>query len=132
MGVGWRYGSDSWFLRWWPKVLIGLAAGVFMIGVHGAIQWASLFAAVAYIHARWLPWRFRVFDDGLALTFPFGRHVFLPKSATTVRLGYAGAVALTGRARRFGYPLVDQVLYQPDNAPRLRSALTFAGYDIKD
>jgi hypothetical protein len=128
----WSYARDSSFLRWWPKILIAAAVVVIVIGVHGSIQWAALFALVAYVHGRWLPWRFRVFDDGIALTFPFGRRVFLPKSATTVRVSYAGAVALVGRARRFGYPLLDQVLYQPDNTPRLRLALTVSGYDIKE
>ena len=54
----------------------------------------------------------------------------MPKRNTTVRIQYAGAVALVGRARRFGYPLIDQVLYKPGNTNRLTLALDAAGYDI--
>ena len=124
------YESRSEFLRWWPKVLIAAAVLVIVLGVERSMQWAGLFALAAYVHGRWLPWRVNVFDDGLALTFAFGRRLFVPKHNTTVRIQYAGAVALVGRARRFGYPLIDQVLYKPGNTNRLTLALDAAGYDI--
>jgi len=122
--------SSSGFLRWWPKILLVAALLVVVLQVERSLQWAGLFVIVAYVHGRWLPWRFTVFDDGLALTFAFGRRLFVPKRSTTVRIQYAGAVALVGRARRFGYPLIDQVLYQPGNTNRLTLALDAAGYDI--
>jgi hypothetical protein len=124
------YESSNGFLRWWPKVLIGLAVLTIVVGVPRPLQWAGLFTVAAYVHGRWLPWRFRVYDDGLALNFAFGRRLFVPKRNTTVRIQYAGAVALVGRARRFGYPLIDQVLYKPGNTKRLTLALDAAGYDI--
>ena len=125
------YEGTSAFLRWWPKGMLALALAVLLIGWTRSVQWASLFVLVAYIHGRWIPWRFAVLDEGLLLTFPFGRRVFLPKSTTRVRVEYAGAaVALIGRRRRFGYPLVDRVLYQPGQGPRLYAALTVAGYDV--
>jgi hypothetical protein len=122
--------SSSGFLRWWPKILLVAALLVVLLQVERSLQWAGLFVLVAYVHGRWLPWRFTVFDDGLALTFAFGRRLFVPKRNTTVRIQYAGAVALVGRARRFGYPLIDQVLYRPGNTNRLTLALDAAGYDI--
>ncbi len=124
------YESSSQFLRWWPKILVAAAVLTIVLGVERSLEWAGLFAVSAYVHGRWLPWRFRVFDDGLALTFAFGRRLFVPKRNTTVRIQYAGAVALVGRARRFGYPLIDQVLYKPGNTKRLALALDAAGYDI--
>jgi hypothetical protein len=77
-----------------------------------------------------LPWRFAVFDEGLDLLFPFGRHVFLPKAATTVRLESVGAVAMTGQHRHRGYLLHDGVLYVPEQRMRLRRALSFYGYRV--
>ena len=60
-------------------------------------------------------------------TFPFGRHVFLPKSTTTVRLETVGAVAVIEGHRRLGYPLHDGLLYVPDQRLRLRRARTSTG-----
>ena len=129
---GSSYESSSLFLRWWPKVLVAAAVLTIALRVERSLEWAGLFTVVAYVHGRWLPWRFSVYDDGLSLTFAFGRRLFVPKRNTTVRIQYAGAVALVGRARRFGYPLIDQVMYRPGNTNRLTLALWAAGYDIID
>ena len=122
------YEGSSWFMRWWPKILLVAAGWLLIVGWSRSIQWAVLLALAAIVHGRWLPWRFVVRDDGLALTFPLGRRLFLPKDATTVRLEAVGAFALVGRRRRFGYPLTDHLLYHPDRGPRLRTALTLLGY----
>ncbi len=53
----------------------------------GAAFYAVLFAVCGLVSARYLPWRFAVLDEGIALWFPFGRRLFLPKDAVTVRVG---------------------------------------------
>ncbi len=124
------YEGRSGFLRWWPKILLAIALWVVVIRVSHSLQWAMLFLACAWLHGRLLPWRFAVLDEGLDLVFPFGRHVFLPKVATTVRLESVGAVALSGGHRHLGYLLHDGVLYVPDQRARLRRALSFYGYRV--
>jgi hypothetical protein len=118
------------FLRWWPKLLLGLAGFVLVINGNHAIQWATLLAFVAYVHGRWLPWQFAIREDGLALAFPFGRRLFLPRSSLTVRIDIVGAVAMVGRHRHFGYLLMERVGYEPHNEERLRSAFTGFGYKL--
>ena len=124
------YEGSSWFMRWWPKVMLVIAWWVLTVGWSRSIQWAALLVVAAAVHGRWLPWRFAVRADGLVLQFPFGRRLFLPKDTTTVRMEAVGAVALVGRRRRWGYPLTDHLLYHPDRGPRLRTALTLLGYRI--
>jgi hypothetical protein len=124
------YEGHSAFLRWWPKALLLLAVLILVIGWTRSLQWAALFAFVAFLHGKLLPWRFTISVDGLRLTFPFGREIFIPKSATTVRLEQLGAVALVGSRRKMGYVLSDGVLYSPDKAPRLRRALSLCGYTV--
>ncbi|HEV7524701.1 MAG TPA: hypothetical protein VGP92_07030 [Acidimicrobiia bacterium] len=118
------------FLRWWPKFLLGLAVLILLVGTNHAIQFASLLALVAYVHGRWLPWQFAVRADGLALTFPFGRQLFLPRSALTVRIEMVGAIAMVGRRRHFGYLLMDRIGYEPRGEERLRGAFTGFGYRL--
>ena len=124
------YEGSSAFLRWWPRGLVALAAVVLVIGWLKSIQWTPLLVAVAFLHSRWLPWRFVIDQDGLSLTFPFGRHLFLPKETTSIRLEYVGAFALIGRHRWFGYPLSERFVYEPGQRPRLRQAFTWFDYDI--
>ena len=111
-----------------PRVV--LAGVVLLIGWPKSIQWTTLLVAVAYLHGRWLPWRFVIEEDGLSLTFPFGRHLFLPRETTSIRLEYVGAFALVGRHRWFGYPLSERFVYEPGQRPRLRQAFTWFDYDI--
>jgi hypothetical protein len=124
------YQGRNRFLRWWPKLLLVLGAIVLYVDWDHAIQWATLLAAVAYVHGRWLPWKFTIHEDGLALTFPFGRHLFLPRSSLTVRMEIVGAVALVGRRRHFGYLLMERIGYEPDSERRLRGAFTGFGYKL--
>ena len=126
------YEGTSGFLRWWPKILLVMALGLLVIGWPRSIQWSTLLVVVAVAHGQWLPWRFVIADDGLALTFPFGRHLFLPKESTSIRLEYTGAIALVGRRRRIGYPLTDQVLYVPGKAAGLRQAFAWHRYRLVD
>jgi hypothetical protein len=124
------YEGTSGFLRWWPKVLIGLAVVVLVMRVNHSSQWATVLVLCAWLHGRLLPWRFAVFAEGLDLVFPFGRHVFLPKPSTTVRLETVGAVAMTEQHRRLGYLLHDGVLFEPGQRLRLRRAFDFYGYRV--
>lgn len=111
-------------------VMLTLALALLLLGGLHAIQWTTLLVAVAYTHARWMPWQFTIREEGLALTFPFGRRVFLPKASLTVRMEAVGAIALVGRRRRFGYPLMDRILYEPGRALLLRNAFTGLGYEL--
>jgi hypothetical protein len=130
LGSG-RYEGSSAFLRWWPKVLLVLAFILVLYGWnHSMLPWATLFVLGAWLHARWIPWRFTAAEEGIELTFAFGRHLFLPKPELRVRMEYVGAMALVGRTRRFGYPLTDGLLYVPDRRWHLRAALEALGYDV--
>jgi hypothetical protein len=83
-------------------------AGLVLIGTgRGAAFYAVVFAICGLISARYLPWRFAVLDDGIALWFPFGRRLFLPRDAVTVRVGAGSVVAYPKAYRRLGYPLTD-------------------------
>ena len=124
------YEGHNRFLRWWPKLLLVLAALTLYVGWSHSTQWVTLFAVIAYVHGRWLPWKFTIQEDGLALVFPFGRHLFLPRNSLTVRLEMVGAVAFVGRRRHFGYLLMNRIGYEPDNEERLRVAFTGFGYNL--
>jgi hypothetical protein len=128
-GVG-SYQGGSAFLRWWPKLMVVLAVGLLVVGWPRSIQWAALFLVLAYVHGRWLPWQFTILEDGLDLTFPFGRHRFLPKESLKVRIEVVGATALVGRHRWVGYLLMDRVLYEPGRDVLLRTAFAGLGYEL--
>jgi hypothetical protein len=64
------------------------------------------------------------------MRFPFGRRQFLEKHAVTIRLDLVGAVALVGRRRRVGYPLMDRILYEPGRASLLYTAFSSFGYQV--
>jgi hypothetical protein len=124
------YRRSSLYLSWSPFVMLGLAAAVLLSRWNHSLQFASVFVVVAYVHSRWFPRQFVVAADGLSLTFPFGRQLFLPKSTVSVRMEMVGAFAMTERRRRFGYPLLESILYQPNAESALRSALTDFGYRV--
>jgi hypothetical protein len=124
------YEGTSALLRWWPKALLGLACGVAVLHPSHWVQWSTVLLLCAWAHARLLAWRFSVLADGLLLEFPFGKRVFLPKLATTVRIEAVGAVAVSAPHRRLGYLLHDGVLYVPDRRLRLRRAFDFYGYRV--
>jgi len=130
MALPGSYQGGSAFLRWWPKVMVIVALGMLIVGWSRSIQWATLLVIIAYLHGRWLPWQFNILEDGLALRFPFGRHLFLPKQSLTVRLEMVGATALVGRRRRFGYLLMDRFLYEPGRDILLETAFTGLGYKL--
>jgi hypothetical protein len=82
--------------------------GIVLIGTGSdAVFLAVVFAILGVVTARYLPWRFAVLDEGIALWFPFGRRLFLPREAVTVRVNTGSAVAFPAAYRRFGYPLTD-------------------------
>jgi hypothetical protein len=118
------------FLRWWPKLLVAFAVIILALNTNHGIQWATLLAAIAYVHGRWLPWQFAIHEDGLALQFPFGRRLFIPRSLLTVRIEVVGAVAMVGRRRHFGYLLMDRIGFEPNGEERLRGAFTGFGYNL--
>jgi hypothetical protein len=124
------YLGRNGFLRWWPKLLVAFAVIILARNTNHGIQWATLLAAIAYVHARWLPWQFAIHEDGLALQFPFGRRLFIPRSVLTVRIEVVGAVAMVGRHRHFGYLLMDRIGFEPNDEERLRGAFTGFGYNL--
>jgi hypothetical protein len=126
------YQGGSFFLRWWPGLLLALALVLAVMSDLRAIQWITLLVVVAAIHVRWMPWQFMIREEGLTLTFPFGRRVFLPKSSLAVRMETIGATALLGRHRRIGYLLMDRILYEPGNEILLRTAFTGMGYELRE
>ena len=120
--------GQSRFLRWAPKIMLGLAVAILVSRWSHSLQFATLFVSVAYVHGRWLPYSFTVADDGLALRFPFGRRLFLPKDAITIRVEAVGATVVPKPRRRFGYPLFDHVLYDPESM--LAEAFVDRGYHV--
>ncbi len=94
----------------------------------GAVVYAIVFALCGFVVARYLPWRFAVLDEGIALWFPFGRRMFLPKDAVTVRVGLSGSVAYPEVYRRFGYPLTDGLVERRRTA--LRAVLVEHGFRL--
>jgi hypothetical protein len=94
----------------------------------GALFYGLLFALCGLISARYLPWRFAVLDEGIALWFPFGRRLFLPKDAVTVRVGLSGSVAYPEVYRRVGYPLTDGLVERRKMA--LRAVLVEHGFRL--
>jgi hypothetical protein len=102
-----RYVGQSVFLRCWPPGMLAFALIVLLGTGRGAFFYGGLFALCGLVSARYLPWRFAVLDDGIALWFPFGRRLFLPKDAVTVRVRSGSPVAYPEVFRRWGYPLTD-------------------------
>src|SRR2546430_4688250 len=94
----------------------------------GALLYCVLFAVCGLVSARYLPWRFAVLDEGIALWFPFGRRLFLPKEEVTVRVNTGSSVAYPGVFRRFGYPLTDGILERRHKL--LRAVLVEHGFRI--
>jgi hypothetical protein len=126
------YEGTSAFLLWAPKVFLFMALVMFLGRWSHWIEFATAFTLLAFIHSRWLPWRFEIQDDGLRLLFPFGRDLFLQRSLTTIRVDVVGAMVYDGRRgrTRFGYPLMDGILYQPGRESLLRSAFVDRGYTV--
>jgi len=121
--------GTSGFLRWAPKVFVVMAVAMYVSHWSHSLQFATVFLLLAFIHSRWLPWRFEIEDDGLLLLFPFGRRLFLNRSSSTVRIDVVGAMVYDGlRRRRFGYPLMDGILYQPGRESLLRAAFLDRGF----
>jgi hypothetical protein len=126
------YEGTSDFLRWAPRVFLFMAVATYLTHWNHSIEFATTFVVVAFIHSRWLPWRFEIQADGLQLLFPFGRQLFLSRSCATVRVDVVGAMVYDGRRskHRFGYPLMDGVLYRPGRESMLRSAFVDRGYTV--
>jgi hypothetical protein len=102
--------------------LVGATAGA------SALLYCIAFAACGLVAARYLPWRFAVLDEGIALWFPFGRRLFLPKAAVTVRVDAGSPVAYPQAFRRFGYPLTDGLVERRRNL--LRAVLVEHGFRV--
>jgi hypothetical protein len=126
------YEGTSEFLLWAPKVFVFMAIAIYLSHWNHSIEFATTFVVLAFIHSRWLPWRFEIREDGLQLVFPFGRRLFLNRSFATVRVDVVGAMVYDGRRgkHRFGYPLMDGILYQPGRESVLRSAFVDRGYTV--
>jgi hypothetical protein len=99
--------GTSVFLRFWPPGMLTFAVIVLTGAGSGAFLYFVVFTFCGLVSARYLPWRFAVLDEGIALWFPFGRRLFLPKDAVTVRVRSGSPVAYPEVFRRWGYPLTD-------------------------
>ena len=75
--------------------MVALALLVLLQPGRAGVFYALLFAICAWIWARALPWRFAVLDEGIALWFPFGRRLFLPKEEVTVRVNTGSSASAT-------------------------------------
>jgi hypothetical protein len=120
--------GESKFLRCWPPGMVVFAAVVAGTAGTGALLYCVAFAACGLVAARYLPWRFAVLDEGIALWFPFGRRLFLPKEAVTVRVGLGSPVAYPSVFRRFGYPLTDGLVER--RRKLLRAVLVEHGFRL--
>lgn len=123
-----RYEGQSVFLRCWPPGMVVFAAIVLTGTGRAAAFYAIVFAICGLVAARYLPWRFAVLDEGIILWFPFGRRMFLPKDAVTVRVSVGSPVAYPEAYRRFGYPLTDGLVER--RRTLLRAVLVEHGFHI--
>jgi hypothetical protein len=126
------YQGTSEFLLWAPRVFVFMAVAMYAGHWNHSIEFATTFLLLAFVHSRWLPWRFEIGNDALQLVFPFGRRLFLSRNLATVRVDVVGAMVYDGsRGRlRFGYPLMDGILYRPGRESLLRSAFLDRGYTL--
>jgi hypothetical protein len=123
-----RYVGQSVFLRCWPPGMVVLGAVVLTIAGAGALLYCALFVIFGLVVARSLPWRFAVLDEGIALWFPFGRRLFLPKDTVTVRVSGGSPVAYPEMFRWFGYPLTDGLVERRRKV--LRAVLLEHGFRV--
>ena len=126
------YEGTSGYLRWGPKFFLVFAVFMYVIHLNHWIQFSTTLVLVAFIHSRWLPWRFEIEEDGLRLVFPFGRNLFISRSIATVRIDVVGAMVYDARRGKFGlgYPLMDGILFHPGRESLLRSAFVDRGYTV--
>jgi hypothetical protein len=126
------YEGTSGFMLWAPRVYLAMALLMFVIHSSHWIQFTTTFCVLAFIHSRWLPWRFEIQEQGLRLRFPFGRQLFIGRTIATVRVDVVGAMVYDDRRPKFafGYPLMDGILYHPGREDSLRSAFTTRGYHL--
>ena len=108
--------------------MVAFAAVVLIATGQDAALYALAFALCGVVAARYLPWRFAVLDEGIALWFPFGRRLFLPREAVTVRVGTNSSVAYPEAYRRFGYPLTDGLVERRHDA--LHAVLAEHGFRL--
>jgi len=108
--------------------MVVFAVLVFVGTGRAAAFYAVVFAICGVVAARYLPWRFAVLDEGIALWFAFGRRLFLPREAVTVRVGAGSVVAYPEAYRRFGYPLTDGLVERRHAA--LQAVLAEHGFRI--
>jgi hypothetical protein len=121
--------GESGYMRWAPKVLLALGVVVLLVRWTDSLQWTSLLALVAYVHARWFAWRFVVSDDGVLLVFPFGRQAFIARESAMVKVETVGAV-LRVNGRLLRYLLFDGILYRPGSEDALRAAFSTHGFRV--
>jgi hypothetical protein len=126
------YEGTSGFLLWAPRVFLVMAVAMYVGHWSHWVEFSTTFLLIAFVHSRWLPWRFEILENGLRLRFPFGRRLFLSRSCTTVRVDVVGAMVYDARRARlrFGYPLMDGILYHPGREALLRAAFVDRGYTV--
>ena len=117
--------GESVLLHWWPRLMLVAALVPLALGSLGG---AILFALPAFVTTALLPWRFEVFEHGIALWFASGRYRFLTKEDVRIRVGLGGSVLFPRGALRFGYPLTDGLVEQ--RRASLRAVLLEHGFSI--
>jgi hypothetical protein len=125
-----RYEGTNSALRSAPGLLCVIALVIWQSRWNHSLQFATLFVVLAVTFALWIPWRFTVTEAGLVLCFAMGRRRFLPKNTLTIRVDLVGAFALVGKHRRFGYPLLDRILYRPGHDNELRTVFAELGFRV--
>jgi hypothetical protein len=127
-----HYEGTSAYMLWAPRVFVFAAVVMYVNRWNHWIEFATAFLLMAWIHSRRLPWNFEIQDDGIRLRFPFGRRIFVVRTATSVRVDVVGAMLYDERRghRALGYPLMDGILFRPGRQAVLRSTLSDLGYTI--
>jgi hypothetical protein len=126
------YEGTSGYLRWGPKFFLFMAGFMFLVHWNHWFQFSATFCSIAFIHNRWLPWRFEIEDDGVQLVFPFGRRLYFSRSVAAIRIEVVGATVFDTRRSKFrlGYPLMDGLLFHPGRETLLRSAFVERGFTV--
>ena len=121
------YVGQCRFLRVCPPCMLALAVIPLATGNLGT---ALVLGVLGMLSSLWLPWRFVITNDGIALWFALGKRRFLARENVTVRADLGGAVVRSRGRQRFGYPLTNGLIERDRSG--LRTVLARSGFDLVD
>ena len=121
-----RFVGQSVALRLLPWLLIVVGFEI-AISNAGARAFGVLLLALGVFARLALPWRFVVFDEGIALCFGFGKQRFLARDEMVVHVE-CGGVRVLPCSERFGYLLTDGVSNR--RATILKAVLAEHGFRV--